>query len=251
VNCNEKNALSPSERKVVDPIFKDKEEPTDTSLDNDDDDDELDTTTEVFVEYDVLVEECSAGIGRRENPTSYEPTIDLQLAEQELGAGPMRFSRKGERSLQEQLESLSEPNRQTYEHLAKKWNDRARGGGRFPLTYEWILRFARNNCSYSKTNTGHNIVFQERKAWKAMRKFKKRFSKLTIAGELEDQLRTKTLFHVPGLKTAVGHDMFYMKPSRYFPKETSTRTLINNLAYVMTQRHWLCRQYGRLGHEEF
>lgn len=27
--------------------------------------------------------------------------------------------------------------------------------------------------------------------------------------------------------------MFYMKPSRYFPNETSARTIIENLSYVM------------------
>jgi hypothetical protein len=43
----------------------------------------------------------------------------------------------------------------------------------------------------------------------------------------------QTLFPVPGLKTQSGHEMFYMKPARYFPKETSTRDIINNLAYVM------------------
>eukprot|EP00339_Tiarina_fusa_P029991 CAMPEP_0117057156 /NCGR_PEP_ID=MMETSP0472-20121206/39666_1 /TAXON_ID=693140 ORGANISM="Tiarina fusus, Strain LIS" /NCGR_SAMPLE_ID=MMETSP0472 /ASSEMBLY_ACC=CAM_ASM_000603 /LENGTH=530 /DNA_ID=CAMNT_0004773903 /DNA_START=69 /DNA_END=1661 /DNA_ORIENTATION=+ len=229
-----KNALSSSERKIVDPIFKGKEQESSNTLDYEEDNNELDIETEVFVEYDVPVGEGSTNNIRGEgHSSSDEPTIDLQLAEQELGSGPMRFSRKGERSLQEQLESLSEPNRQTYRLLVKKWNDRARLGGGFPLTNDSILRFARNNCTYSKTDTGHNLIFQERKAWKAMRKFKKRFWKLTAA-ELEDQLRTKTLFPVPGLKTAEGYDMFYMKPARYFPKETSARTIINNLAYVMT-----------------
>ena len=43
----------------------------------------------------------------------------------------------------------------------------------------------------------------------------------------------KTLFPVPGLKTKHGHDMFYMRPSRYIPSQTSTKKIIDNLAYVM------------------
>jgi hypothetical protein len=230
-----KFALSESERKIVDPIFKDKktenEEPIDTLDDHDDDDEEPDTVQEVFVEYDVPIGECSTS-DKKGALRSDEPTLDLQLAEQELEAGPLCFLHKGERTLQEQLESLSEPNRQTYEHLVQKWHGRARRGGGFPLSNELILRFACNNCSYNKTNTDHNLVFQEKKALKAMRKFKRRYLSLT-AWALEEQLLTKTLFPVPGLKTADGYDMFYMKPSRYFPKETSTKTLINNLAYVM------------------
>jgi hypothetical protein len=38
---------------------------------------------------------------------------------------------------------------------------------------------------------------------------------------------------VPGLKSKAGQDMFYMRPSRYFPKKTPTEDIIDNLAYVM------------------
>jgi hypothetical protein len=38
---------------------------------------------------------------------------------------------------------------------------------------------------------------------------------------------------VPGLKTSEGHDCFYMRPSRYFPKQTTTEQIIDNLAYCM------------------
>jgi hypothetical protein len=43
----------------------------------------------------------------------------------------------------------------------------------------------------------------------------------------------QTLFPVPGLKTKGGHGMFYMRPSRYVPNETSTETIIDNLAYTI------------------
>lgn len=65
-----------------------------------------------------------------------------------------------------------------------------------------------------------------------MHKFDPHYQDLTAA-ELEKQLESKTLFIVPGLKSNDGHDVFYMKPGRYFPSETSTKTIIDNLAYCM------------------
>ena len=50
---------------------------------------------------------------------------------------------------------------------------------------------------------------------------------------MEPQLRTKTLFAVPGLQSREGFDVFYMRPSRYFPKQTKTSVVIDNLLYVM------------------
>ena len=48
------------------------------------------------------------------------------------------------------------------------------------------------------------------------------------------QLQSKTLFPVPGLKTAGGRAMFYMCPSRYFLGKTTTKAIIANLCcYVM------------------
>lgn len=55
---------------------------------------------------------------------------------------------------------------------------------------------------------------------------------LTCVG-LEPQLRTKTLFAVPGLQSREGFDVIYMRPSRYFPKQTKTSVVIDNLLYVM------------------
>jgi hypothetical protein len=65
-----------------------------------------------------------------------------------------------------------------------------------------------------------------------MKKFNKRYLSLS-AHHLEGQLLSKTLFPVPGLKTIDGHDMFYMRPARYCPRETPARAIIDNLAYVM------------------
>jgi hypothetical protein len=65
-----------------------------------------------------------------------------------------------------------------------------------------------------------------------MQKFNPRYLNLKAIG-LEKQLLSKTLFVVPGLKSNEGHDVFYMRPSRYFPNETSTEVIIDNLAYCM------------------
>lgn len=43
----------------------------------------------------------------------------------------------------------------------------------------------------------------------------------------------KALFPVPGLKSKNNLDMFYMYPSRYFPKGIPTKYIVDNLAYVM------------------
>jgi CRAL/TRIO domain len=87
-----------------------------------------------------------------------------------------------------------------------------------------ILRFAR--CSPGPEK------FNEKSAFKVMQKFNPRYLSLK-AVDLEKQLMSKTLFVVPGLKSSEGHDVFYMRPSRYFRSETSTESIIDNLAYCM------------------
>jgi hypothetical protein len=57
---------------------------------------------------------------------------------------------------------------------------------------------------------------------------------LLLLSNFDILLRTQTLFVVPGLKTSDGHDIFYMRPSRFFPKQTSTEQIIENLGYCMT-----------------
>ena len=74
--------------------------------------------------------------------------------------------------------------------------------------------------------------FNQDTAWKVMKKFDTRYLTLTAAS-IEDQLLTKTLFIPPNLHSKDGHDVFYMRPSRYFPKKTSTKLIIDNLAYCM------------------
>jgi hypothetical protein len=56
------------------------------------------------------------------------------------------------------------------------------------------------------------------------------------AEELQPQLTKLCLFPLPnGLSAKVNgvKDLFYMRPSRYFPSQTRCRTIITNLVYVM------------------
>mmetsp|Transcript_4330 Transcript_4330/g.10821 ORF Transcript_4330/g.10821 Transcript_4330/m.10821 type:complete len:557 (-) Transcript_4330:86-1756(-) len=94
-------------------------------------------------------------------------------------------------------------------------------------------------------------LFHEKKAWEAMNNFDHHYLSLTVE-TLDLQLRSKTLFPVPGLKglrsCPYNHHhhhskqchhshqelpMFYMRPSRYFPNSTPIEDVIDNLAYVM------------------
>jgi len=139
--------------------------------------------------------------------------------------GPERFApAKEERTTEEQIAGLSEEEKECFDNLKSKWNKK------FPDVAEqfgdgMLLRFA--YCSPGKRK------FNEQASWKVMKNFDRRFLSLTAVG-LEEQLMTKTLFPVPGLKTLEGgHDVFYMRPSRYFPKTTPTKTIVDNLGYCM------------------
>lgn len=145
---------------------------------------------------------------------------DFVALAKKLGEGPMRFAPVGERSTDEQIAALSSQEKQCFDKLKAKWEAKKSHS----FSDEMILRFAR--CSPGTTK------FNEKTAWKVMQKFDPRYLELTAAG-MEQQLRSKTLFVVPGLQSNEGHDVFYMRPGRYFPKETSTQTIIDNLAYCM------------------
>jgi hypothetical protein len=160
--------------------------------------------------------------------------------QQKLGPGPLRFEAQGERDLEEELYDLTLPDKRAYKNLKQRWNDycakqqsyggRNKTGTVAPanIPMEWYFRFLHDTAK----KDGH---FHEDRAFRSMMKLlsKDRFLTLRVF-PLTKQLQSRTLFPVPGLKTKVGgHAMFYMRPSRYFPKKTSTRTIINNLVYVM------------------
>uniref|UniRef100_A0A7S1VJ89 CRAL-TRIO domain-containing protein n=1 Tax=Grammatophora oceanica TaxID=210454 RepID=A0A7S1VJ89_9STRA len=160
--------------------------------------------------------------------------IDLEALKKELGEGPMRFAPHGERPIEEQIKSLTEEEKKCFDELKKKWE--AKEDRSHSFSDEMILRFAR--CSPGKTK------FNVKTAWKVMNKYNAHYLELT-AGGLEKQLLTKTLFVVPGLKSKEGHDVFYMRPSRYFPKQTTVKEIIDNLAYcmqVMVEKEKACTE---------
>eukprot|EP00980_Cylindrotheca_fusiformis_P011558 scaffold2737_cov99-Cylindrotheca_fusiformis.AAC.4 len=61
-----------------------------------------------------------------------------------------------------------------------------------------------------------------------------RYLQLRMRGPLREQFKTRTLFPLPGLTTKTGKcEVFYMRPSRYFPGSTTTESIIDNLCYVL------------------
>mmetsp|Transcript_21262 Transcript_21262/g.32706 ORF Transcript_21262/g.32706 Transcript_21262/m.32706 type:complete len:295 (-) Transcript_21262:117-1001(-) len=147
--------------------------------------------------------------------------LDPENVKKELGDGPGRFFPVGERSLKEQIESLTDKEKECFDKL-KAYSKKKEYG----FSDEMILRFAR--CSPG----AEKFKYEESK--KVMKKFDTRYLNLRAANPtMEKQLLSKTLFPVPGLKCSQGFDVFYMKPNRYFPKKTSTGEIIDNLAYCM------------------
>lgn len=146
--------------------------------------------------------------------------VDFDALKSELGDGPMRFAAPEERPLEDQIGDLDESEKKCLDELKKTWEN-GNGPG---FADEMYLRFARCSPGRKKFNKNASL--------KVMKKFDQRYLTLTAAS-LETQLLSKTLFPVPGLQTAEGHDVFYMYPARYFPSKTSTRTIIDNLAYCM------------------
>jgi len=138
-----------------------------------------------------------------------------------LGDGPMRFHPESERPLSVQIDSLTKEERVCLDDLKDRWN---KTGHKHEYSDKMILRFARCSPGLEK--------FNAKAAFKVMESFDPRFLSLT-AQTMESQLCTKTLFVLPELKSIDGHDVFYMKPARYFPKQTRTATIIDNLVYCM------------------
>jgi len=148
----------------------------------------------------------------------------VSTTEQDVPSGLERFApSKNERSIQDQISGLTTEEKKCFDNLKAKWNETFSKD--YQVDDEIILRFA--YCSPGEKK------FNEKASWRVMENFDKRFLNLK-AVDLEQQLLSKTLFPVPGLKTLEGeHDVFYMRPCRYFPKETPTELVVNNLGYCM------------------
>mmetsp|Transcript_599 Transcript_599/g.844 ORF Transcript_599/g.844 Transcript_599/m.844 type:complete len:217 (-) Transcript_599:364-1014(-) len=176
--------------------------------------------------------------------TYLKTDLDMNVLRAELGEGPMRFAPLGERTLEEQLKSLTVEEKECFDELKKKWSEKKgsgddanqNGSHQHDYSDEMLLRFARCSPGTKK--------FNPKTAWKVMKKYDPRYLTVTAAS-MEKQLLSKTLFCVPELKSKEGHDVFYMRPSRYFPKETSTQEIIDNLAYcmqVMVEKEKACTE---------
>ncbi len=150
----------------------------------------------------------------------------------DLGGGPLRFFPRGERSIEEQVHYLPTPDKRAFNNLKQSWQDyqiKLRAIGAMNRSFDmpplWHLRYLR----FTSKPCGS---FVEERAFQSEKKLKQRFLSLNVF-TLQHQLKSKTLFPVPGLKTKGGHPMFYMRPSRYVPGKTTTKAVIDNQCYVM------------------
>jgi hypothetical protein len=178
-------------------------------------------------------------------PSAPAPRLPSYYPQELLGPGPMRFAPHEECDLEKELLRLHRSDGHAYDRLQRRWNEycadkerkrRARKGkgSKLPastntISMEWLFRFLRHTARKDGS-------FNEDRAFRAMTKCltSDRFLKLRVfSSSLTKQLESKTLFPVPGLKTKDNFDMFYMKPARYFPKQTLASTIIDNLVYVM------------------
>jgi hypothetical protein len=93
--------------------------------------------------------------------------------------GPQRFAPTGERSIEEQIQSLTEAERGCFDNLKEKWAAKYPDQ---PFSDQMILRFARCSPGTEK--------FNEAASWKVMKKFDRKYLTLKAAS-MEEQLLSK------------------------------------------------------------
>lgn len=158
--------------------------------------------------------------------TRIQPDIDYDQLERSLGKGPLRFALgRNERPIREQIDSLAPSQRACFDRLKNEGesmdsllcdDSHSRNDGLY-------LLLAR--CSGFRYEKASMMM----KNWQAGSAYY-----LLRCAELKEQLQRQVLFiPSPELKTRSGLSVFYMRPSRYFPKVTSTPVVINNLAYIL------------------
>ena len=99
--------------------------------------------------------------------------------------------------------------------------------GLIKIKHKFSDRQIRQIAAYKKFNVDSSL--------KMLRRVDSRQLSVT-ATELKVQLETLTLFPLPhgvSAKRNNVEDLFYMRPSRYFPNTTTAKTIITNLIYVM------------------
>lgn len=147
-----------------------------------------------------------------------------------VGEGPMRFGPVcRSTSVQEDLMKCNVPSMESYIKL-KLAVDNEGIDQRF--TDEQIFRVAQ----YKNFHVGKSL--------RLLKRMDPRFMN-TTARQLEDQLRTQTLFPLPCVHSNAIDSFFYMRPARYNPNVTPTQTIIANLVYVMDSLYERNRDYTK------
>lgn len=167
---------------------------------------------------------------------------EYDKAERILGKGPMRFApSRFEPTVEEQIESLLPHEADCLERL----KGRRKAFERDNQAYGWSARDGSGLlCDEIHLRFARFSDFDYDGAVKSMKSYDPIYLDVKCT-DIEDQLFTKTLFIPPGLRTGQGLDVLYMKPSRYFPNETPTSAIIDNLAYclqVMLEQEKCSRQ---------
>lgn len=94
------------------------------------------------------------------------------------------------------------------------------------------------NLQVSKQTIYRFAIFHGFNVTRASRAIAKKHDHPYLNSRLEEELaefiKTKrVIFPLPGLKSAIGSDVFYMHPSRYPPSASSNRLLVENMCYVL------------------
>lgn len=169
--------------------------------------------------------------------TKSEYLVELKKS---LGKGPERFAPdQPEREIQEQLDELTEQERECYEYLVDEWDEYVPA---CPLPERLVLRYARNSPG--------SKPFHKKKAWKTMKRLINHrgiVKQLSLrASDVMPQLQNKTLFPVPGLKTKEGsYEVFYFRHCRFEPTVSPVSTATDNLAFClnsMYEKESVCKQ---------
>ena len=112
-----------------------------------------------------------------------------------------------------------------------------------------LLRVKCESAKLSKKFTNEQIFqvaaykdFSVNKALKLLKNMDPRFINTTIR-QIQDQLRTHTLFPLQQIRSKHADSFFYMRPSRFFPEDMPTPTIIANLIYVMDSLYERYRDY--------
>ena len=137
---------------------------------------------------------------------------------QQLGPGPARFGGyKREETLKNQLKSLSMDKIEAFASVTVACED-------------FNIQNHVSAAQIFRITKFHN--FDKKKSLRMLRHIDARLLNMT-AQELEGQLISKTLLPLPSLHAKAAQDLFYMRPSRFVPRENTTSAIIANLIYVM------------------